>query len=473
MPYRARMDEQPAIDAAPEGHAGPHVLPLPPLISGWPVLGVAPALLRRGPDVLVDLARAHGTPLRVAMGPSGSVLVAEPDHVRHVLVDHAASYVRGRSVDLVRPMLGNGLPLSDGPDWLRQRRTMQPLFGRARLEAMIRALGRVAERHADGLVPGSTVQADDLFMRLTRDAIVDVMFSDSIGNESQHLDSALADIEHYVGRYALLPVRIPLGLPTPDNRRFRRAIGILDRLVYGLIERRRVEGAAASATGDLLDALLAARDPETGDAMPDRLLRDEVLNIFYAGHETTAKALTWTIAYLSTEPAVAARIREELQRTLGGRTPAAADLPSLAYTSAVVREVLRLRPPAWIIGRVAMRDDVIGSYRVPAGSIVLLAPYVTHRLAAHWPDPERFDPERFLRDPALGTGGGRTPYIPFGAGGHQCIGNHLAMAEALVFLAVLLQRFELRADPSAPVRPAMGATLGIVGGLRVQVGLVA
>ncbi len=446
-----------------------------PEVRGLPGLGVAPWVLRDAPRFVLEQVQRYGTPLRFPMGPLGMTVLSRPEEIRHVLLDHWRDYPRGRAVDLVRPMLGDGLPMADGDGWLRHRRTLQPAFGQARLEQMVPVLARVAERHAARLVPGARLRAHDVFMRLTLETVVETMFSDILDEVSPTLSGALHDIERYVGRYSLLPFAVPLGLPTPDNRRFRRAIAVLDAVVYDLIDRRRRHGAGGDVAGtdhaqDLLGALLAARDPETGAGLTDPELRDEVLNIFYAGHETTANALTWLTVLLDANPDVEARLRAELAGVLGGRTPAAADVPRLVYANAVVREALRLYPPAWIFARTAAVDDVISGILIPAGTVVIVSPYVTHRLPDLWPDPLRFDPERFIRDPSLGLGGSKSlAYIPFGAGPHQCIGNQLAVNQAIVALAAILPRVRLRVERPDRVRVRPTATLGVAGGLPVLV----
>jgi len=409
-----------------------------------------------------------GTPARIAMGPVGAVtLIAEPDDVRHVLVERARDYPRGAAIDLVRPMLGDGLPLADGEVWLRHRRTMQPAFGRARLEAMVPIVARRAGALADSLVAGDRFRAHDTFMGLTLGITVETMFGASLPDDPTDLASALAAIERYVGRYSLLPFVVPLGLPTPDNRAFRRAIATLDALVAGLVAQGR---ARTTPAADLLGALLAARDPETDAPLTDREIRDEALNIVYAGHETTANALTWATALLSDHPEVLGRVRAEARDVLGDRLPEPADVDRLVVTTAVVRETLRLYPPAWIFARTAAVDDVIGGRAVPAGSVVMVSPWVTHRLPAWWDEPGRFDPDRFLRDPSLAAPAVRPlRYYPFGAGGHQCIGNHLALMEATVILAAIARRAELRVDRPEAARARPGATLGVGGGLPVTV----
>lgn len=440
-----------------------------PEARGLPLVGNLPAFVRDPVETLLAAIREHGPLVRFNLGPGAMTVVAHPADLKHVLQEHNRKYVRGRTVDMIRPMLGNGLPLSDGDFWLRQRRIMQPSFNRPKIAGLVATIVAVARRYLDGLRDGAEIETHYLMMRITRDVIVETMFSDELGGEAAPLDEALATIERYVARYAFLPIKIPLWLPIPDNRRFRRALDTLDRTVYGLIDRRDAEGAGAGEPRDLLDALLRARDPETGRGMSKAELRDEVMNIFFAGHETTANLLTWTTLMLTQHPDVAARLQAEVDAVVGARDPVADDVARLEYTGAVLRETLRVRPPAWLFAREAAEDDELRGYRVPRGTALTIFPLATHRLPEFWPEPERFDPERFLRDPSLGIGGGKTfAYLPFGAGPHVCIGNHFALAEAAIVLAMLAQRGRLRALRPERARPRPAATLHVDGGLPAR-----
>jgi cytochrome P450 len=446
-----------------------------PEARGLPILGMLPTMVRDPVACLLGAVKEHGPLVRVRLGGGGMLVVADPEDLEHVLQTHNRRYVRGHTVDRIRPMLGNGLPLSDGQLWLRQRRTMQPVFSRARIATLVSRIVQVGRRYLAELRDGQELRTHYLMMRITRDVIVETMFSSSLGDDVSDLDGALATIEHYVSRYGFLPFEIPLWLPTPDNVRFRRAIATLDRLVYGLIAQRRAEAAAAATTPepghgrDLLDALLHARDPETGIGMSEVELRDEVMNIFFAGHETTANLLTWTMLELSRHPEVEARLRDEVDTVLGGRDPEAADLPQLSFASAVLRETLRLHPAAWLFAREAAEDDELRGYPIAKGTALTVFPYATHRLPEHWPEPERFDPDRFLRDPTIGLGGTKHwAYLPFGAGPHVCIGNHLAMAEATAVLAILYQHGRLHALHPERAKPRAAATLHVADGLPAR-----
>ncbi len=436
---------------------------LPPEIKGLPVIGCAGSMIKDPTGFLLDCARKHGPLFRAKMGSGGMLVAAHPDDLRHILQDNAKNYIRGRSVDLIRPMLGNGLPLNDGDSWLKQRRTMQPVFNRGHVALMANAMITVVGKHLSRMRVGDREDIHLFMTNLTRDVIVDTMFSDSLGADTTHIDHALTVIGQYVARYSFIPVHIPLSWPLPDNIRFRRAIEALDRLVYGLIDRRKSQALAGvkKAQPDLLDALLAAKDPETGDCMDPKQLRDEVLTIFFAGHETTANALTWTLVELSNHPEWARKMHAEVGEIVGDRTATVEDVMALPVTNAILREVMRLHPPAWIFARVAEKDDLLRGFQINKGQVVLMSPYITHRLAEFWPQPERFDPERFLRENPFSMGGAKQPhYLPFGAGPHVCIGNYFAITEAVLALIAIAKHGHWVLDRPDWVREKAGATLG-------------
>jgi cytochrome P450 len=256
---------------------------------------------------------------------------------------------------------------------------------------------------------------------------------------------------------------VPEWLPTPANLRAKRDLEVLDRVVMGMIDQRRASG---EDHGDLLSMLLLARDEEDRDrAMTDKQVRDEAMTLFIAGHETTANALAWTFYLLAQHPAAAATLRAELDAVLGGRAPMATDLPSLLYTEMVVKESMRLYPPAWIIPRYVVAPLTLNGYTVAPGSTILISPYVLHHTARHFANPERFMPERFAG--AVEDSIPRYAYLPFGAGPRVCIGNSFAMMESRLVLATLLQRFELELLPGQVVTPRPLVTLRPRGGIQM------
>jgi cytochrome P450 len=438
----------------------------PPIAKGMPLVGPALKMFRDPVAYVLQITREQGPLVRIPLGPRTFTIVGHPEDLKRVLQEESKSYERGRAVDVIRPMLGNGLPMSDGAVWRRKRRIMQPAFNRARLNKLVDTMAQVTQRYVDRFRDGEVLQANDLMMRLTRDIIVETMFSDELGADTPALDAALADLEHYVARYAFVPFHVPLWLPTPDNFAFRRAIGTLDRLVHRLVSARRKSGAKHD---DLLDALLDARDEQTGEPMPPDEIRDEVVNMFFAGHETTANTLTWTTYLISTRPDVLSRLREEADSVLGDCMPTAQHVPQLQYTAAVLREALRLYPPGWVFGRIADRDDVLRGHTIRKGDMLAICPLVAHRLPEYWPDPERFDPERFVQDRSGGNRG--FSYLPFGGGPHMCIGSHFAMTEAAVALSMIVRHARLAVVEPERVRMKSTVTLQVEGGLPVRVEL--
>jgi cytochrome P450 len=437
----------------------------PPVAPGLPILGAARAMLNDATGFVLRTTRELGPLFRIPLGPRSLTLIAHPDDLRRVLQEQNKDYPRGRVVDPIRPMLGNGLPMTDADVWRRKRRIMQPAFNKPRIALLTDTMSAVTKRYVDKFRAGDNLNTRDLMMRLTRDIILETMFSNQLGADTAELDAAFAELERYVARYSFVPFKVPLWLPTPDNFSFRRALATLDRLIVGLITERQASG---EKRGDLLDALLEARD-EDGQPMPPAELRDEAVSIFFAGHETSANALTWATYLLSTHPQVFDRLRDEADRVIGNRLPTIEDVPKLEYAAMVIREAMRLYPPGWIYGRVAERDEVLRGYRIKKGDMLGICPLVAHRLPESWPDPERFDPERFAGEK---TNSNRNfTYIPFGSGPHMCIGIHLAMAETQIVLAMMARRAKLVVERPEDVRMLSKITLQVAGGLPVKVEL--
>lgn len=434
--------------------------PLPPRLPGGLLLGSGPEAIRdplgfypRAQRELGDVVRFRGAPgLRW-------FLVSHPDHVEHVLRGNQRSYRKpGRFAGPVRAVIGRGLLANEGESWLRQRRLMQPAFHRARLGAFVRQMADAAEASAarwDGHArDGTPVDVGAEMLRTTLRVVGTTLFSTDIAEGAERTRAAVEGVLAHLNRRLNLPVTLPEWVPTPRNRRFGRALAVLDELVYGMIRER---GGRGGAGGDLLGMLLEARDADTGERMSERQVRDEALTLVLAGHETTAAALGWSWHLLMHHPEALLRLQAEADEVLGGRAPEADDLPRLRWTRAVFDEALRLYPPAWALPREAVADDVVGGFRIPGGSLLVVCAWVTHRRADLWAEPERFRPERFLD----GGGTGVVPfsYYPFGAGARQCIGTHFALMEAQVVLATLAQRFRLAPASEREVPPDATFTL--------------
>lgn len=435
-----------------------------PVLKETLTLANARAMAASAPDFLLSAARRAGPVVKVGVGPITLTVVAEPESLKQVLQQQLKAWGRGSAVDGIRPLLGNGLPLSDPPLWLTQRRTMQPSFHKAHGPNWVHAMREVAHDALGALKPGAELLTRQLMMTIARDVIVRAMFSQSLGADTRPFDEAFGVVEDYVST-VMLPGQLPLWVPTPRHLRFKRAVAFLHEHIQRVIEeRRRLE----TPPPDLLTLLVNARDPETGAAMSDTQLRDEVLNIFFAGHETTANLMTWAVFLLSQHPAARAQAEAEVHAVLGSRLPEPEDVPKLTYLGAVIREALRLYPPAWMFARQAFEATTLAGEAMKPGDVVLVVPYVTQRLDAYWSEPDAFDPSRFAQETSTDAATWKYTYLPFGAGPHVCIGNHFALLEAAVVLAMLLQRGRLDVPRPEAVKPKMGATLFVGNGLPAR-----
>jgi cytochrome P450 len=405
-----------------------------------------------------DAWRAYGDVVRFEMGPLVQHLVVRPEAVEHVLLTHRDTYPKGRGYQKLKLALGDGLFLSEGDLWSRQRRLMSPLFtprGVGRFtDAMAGATAALLDEWDALARAGQPVEVNGAMTRLAMTIIARSMFSLDLGGEGVAAAAAFTYVLEYLSRRSVSFVDLPMWVPTPANRRFRQALATLDAFIGGVIDARQGSG---EQPDDLLTLLLAARDPDTGAAMSRQQVRDEVITVFFAGHETTAQALTWAWWLVGRHPEVEARLHAEVDGVLPGGTVTADHLPALAYTRMVVDEAMRLYPPVWIYVRDAAVDDELGGYTIPAGSMIVLSQYLTHRHPELWDRPEAFDPERFT--PERSADRHRFAYFPFGGGPRVCIGNSFALQEAVTVLAMTARRFQLRPLPGSAVQPKMVGTL--------------
>jgi cytochrome P450 len=430
---------------------------------------------RRAPIPTLSRAwRECGDVVRLRFGAVSPYLVLHPDGVQHVLQTNAKNYDKQtRGFNKLKLALGEGLLTSEGALWRKQRRAIQPAFHKDRVEGfaaiMTETAASMLDRWDARSKPLDAFDVTEEMTALTLDIIARTMFTAELGADSK----SLADMVTLAGRHINSRITSLTGmldfwerLPTPANRRFWAALRQGDGLIQKVIERRRGGGPESPELGgDLLSMLMASRDQETGEAMSDQQLRDEVVTIFSAGHETTAQALSWTFYLLSTHPEAERRLHEEVRAALGDALPALADLPRLGYAARVLKESMRLFPPAWAISRRAEAEDRIGGYRIPAQGFVLLCPYLTHRHPDFWENPEAFDPDRFL--PERSQGQHRFAYLPFGAGARMCIGSNFAMMEAQLVLASIVQRYRLSLVPGHPVELEPLITLRSRQGMRM------
>jgi cytochrome P450 len=405
-------------------------------------------------------AQEYGDVVSVRLGPRRFVLLNHPRYIEEVLVTQSRNFGKHYAFRFNRLLLGNGLLSSDGEFWLRQRRLAQPAFNRSRIAPYGAIMAERAERLTAGWRDGETRDIRAEMTRLTLGIVGETLFGADVGGREKVIGEALdTTMDHWMTRIRSLVI-LPTSLPTPLNLRMRQAVGRLDEIIYGIIGRRRASG---EERGDLLSMLLHARDEDDGRGMTDQQLRDEVMTLFLAGYETTALALSWTWYLLAQYPEVEARLLAELQEVLAGRLPTADDLPRLRYTEWVVLESMRLYPPAYMIGREALTDCVLGGYQVPAGWTIWMSQWVMHCHPRYWERPDEFYPDRWAND--LEDRLPRYVYFPFGAGPRQCIGNAFAMMEMVLVLATIVPRFRFALVPGPPVVPRPGFTLRPAGGI--------
>jgi cytochrome P450 len=458
----ARSVVRQLVVGEPQVPPGARLAPTPD--EADPILGHL--RLGRG-DPLTSFLRwrqAKGDVVRLRLAGVTAHLLSHPRHVRWVLQEGNKRFTKpmqGRRN--LSQVLGNGLLVSEGSFWLRQRRIAQPAFHKKRIrgfgERMVAAAEDVTE---DCLRRAAREEPFDIareMMRLTLRVVQETLLGATPTRDADRVGDAVSVVLEVVERRFSRVLAPPKFLPVGDNRRFHEALGVLDEAVARIIAARR----HGPATDDLLSMLLEARDEETGEGMDDRQLRDEVMTIFLAGHETTANALSWTFYLLGKHPEAARRMEAEVDTVLGERAPTADDLKALPYTKAVFQEAMRLYPPAWILARAPLADEEIDGYFIPAGSRVFLSPWVIHRNPELWPDPEGFDPTRFL-DP---KGVDRFAYLPFGGGPRLCIGHAFAMMEGVLVLATLARRVHLELAGGHPVEPDPTITLRPKPGVHV------
>jgi cytochrome P450 len=409
---------------------------------------------RRDPlGFLVSVAERYGDVAYFEGGPFHAYLLSHPHHVRDVLTTHQHRFMKGQGIQEMKRLLGEGLLTSEDPFHKRQRRLIQPMFHHSRISGYGDVMVRYADDVGGSLADGQRLDVHEQMMKLTLAVVGKTLFDTDIGEgAATQIGEALAAALELFGKFQSFPFTdLLMRLPIKAKHRFFEAKDSLDSIVFGLIAERRATG----DRGDLLSTLLSVQDEEDDGGMSDEQVRNEAMTILLAGHETTANALTWTWYLLSQHPEVEQRLHHEIESVLGDRLPSADDLPRLSYAERVVKEAMRLYPPAWVLGRKALEDHQVDGHIVPAGSLVLLSPYVVHHDHRWFPDPYGFDPERWTPE-----GQGDRPkysYFPFGGGSRLCIGESFAWMEGILVLVTLATRwrFELQPGHSIGLQPAV------------------
>jgi cytochrome P450 len=401
------------------------------------------------------------------MGPFPAVVVTDPAAIEQVLVTNNKDFRKSFATRRVNVVTGNGILVSDGETWREHRRAVQPAFHSDRIRAWADAMVAETAKTVAGWRDGQTLDMHREMYELTLRIVVKTLLASDIGShEIETVGRSLAEGSHYFdSRYNGLSFFIPDFLPTPANVRMRRAVKRVDKIVYRLIEQRREQPDG----GDVISMLLAART-DAGERLTNREIRDEVMTVFLAGHETTALALTWALYLLATNPAKQTALRQELASVLEvGALPTLADIPRLPYTEAVVNETLRLYPPAYAVSREVVRPTEIGGRHLGKRSLALVSIYAAHRNPERFPSPHSFEPERWLDGLARRLPKGA--FVPFAEGPRKCIGASFAMQEAVLALATITSRVQLAPTSSTEpklitavtLRPAEAVTLKVTG----------
>jgi cytochrome P450 len=439
-----------------------------PLTKGMPLVGSLPQIIKDPFGYLKQARATYGDLYNLNLGLSKMLIVNHPRQVQHIFVDNAQNYRKGGAMwDAIRAMLGNGLVVSEGGFWLRQRRMMQPQFHRQRLaaltELMVSAMQDALDTWEQAAMDGSDFNVAPAFNELTMKVITRTLFGTGLTNEEMDRVSKALDYSVNYILKAIVLNGLPKWMPAPGKKEFEQSIKQIDETVYRIIaDSRKDHGAQNHMMAMLLDMV----DDETGEGMTDQQLRDEVTTLFLAGYETTSIALTWAWDFLTHRPEVMEKLQAEVDSVLGDRLPTFADLMQLPYCRMVLQETLRIRPSAWQLPRTAIEDDEIDGYHIPAGTNITALIYMCHYHPEEWDRPEEFDPERF--QPEKAEKRHKFAYMPFGAGQRKCIGLDFALMEGQLALAMVAQRYKLFKISMNLAEPQLSTTLRPKGGVVVK-----
>jgi cytochrome P450 len=441
---------------------------LPPGPKGRPIVGLFPEFRRDPATFLLQVSREYGDIAYFRLNAQHMFLFSRPEYVQDILITNQRKFEKSRIMKRSKILLGEGLLTSEGDFHLRQRRLAQPAFHRERLISYSAAMVECAERAQSRWRDGETLDMHTEMTRLTLTVVARTLFSVDIESSAAEIGEVMTHVVKMFDMLVLPFSELLQRLPLPAMKRFEKARDFLDKTIYGFINERR---AAGVDRGDLLSMLLLAQD-EQGDhtGMTDQQVRDEVLTLFLAGHETTANALTWTWYLLSRYSDVEQRMRAELDQVLGERTPTFDDIANLRYTEMVLAESMRLYPPAWALTRLTVEPHTIGGVDLPVGSIAIVCPYILHRDPRFWSEPDRFDPERWTAEAKEKRP--RLAYLPFGAGARICIGERFAWMEGILLLATMGRKWRMELDPGQKVAISPQITLRPKHGMRMRLSSV-
>ena len=419
-----------------------------PGIRETPIIGSMKTFQRDRLGFYLRLAREGRDATLVHFGPFRFYIFNTPEMAQAILVDHAADFDKGMVQHRVfDPILGDGLINNEGDNWRHQRKLIAPAFSHRHIADYAATMVHYTAQVQAGWRAGQEVRIDQAMAGLTMSIIGKVLFDQDVFGDTDELGAAITTVLEYMNYSISHLFPVPMTWPTARSRKTRAALALINRRIQAMIDARRKTPVERN---DFLSLLLRAR-AEDGSSMSDEQIREEALTLFMAGHETTANTLSWCIYFLALHPDLADRLQAEADSVLGGRVATAADVPNLPYALQVFKEALRLYPPADSVSRTALHPVEIGPYQMQKGEIVALPVYTIQRRPKFYPDPERFDPDRFL--PEAEKRLPRHAFMPFGAGPRICIGNHFAMMEGQLILATLAQHIRFELVPGQAVVP--------------------
>lgn len=426
-----------------------------------PFLGVAPMLRRDPIGYLTRIAHAYGDIVQFRMLERQTFLLNHPDYVREILVTRQNNFTKTPTLRRAKRFFGEGLLTSEGEHHVRQRRLLQPAFHRERLPSYGAVMAAYAREARDRFAVNTEINMKGEMMRLTLAIVTRALFDADVEGDAKDVGVAMTDLLRSFRVFLLPFTQLIRRLPLPQNRRIDRALASVKQIVDRIIQEHRT---ASEYKDDLLSTLLGIRD-EDGSSLTNEQLRDEILTLFVAGHETTALGLTWTWYLLARNPECERKVHQEIDSVLGGRMPEFDDIPRLVYTESVIAESLRLYPPVWLMGRMAKEDFELDGVPIANGSICLMSPYLMHHDPRFFPDPDRLDPERWR--PEVRESRPKFSYFPFGGGARVCIGERFAWAELILVIATLAQKWRFRMVTEEPMKTVPRLTLQPSGEVRM------
>ena len=425
-------------------------------------ISFAPGMASNSLEVFRLLRNEYG-PIYTFSIPRKFIVICEPDYIQHILKDNWTNYIKSDIYNEIKPVLGKGLVTSEGNFWKRQRRIISPEFSMKHIKGFYPVFRKHIENYIKDLADLDTTDMGSHYMHLTFMIAGEAFFGSSVERYTDAISSSLYEVQNIAIDKIYSLFNPPMWIPTPRNSRYKKMVEIMDTVTYDLIREYEQDSPEIENT---LSRLLKAKDPETGESMSKEQLRDEVLTLLLAGHETTSNALLWTTYCLAKNPDVKAKLIAEIDDKFGKEIPSIDDLDKVLYLKMVIQEGMRHYPPVPVISRTPIKDDIIDGFTIPAGSVIMCPQYVVHKDERFWHEPEKFDPERFTEDAIKNRH--RMAYFPFADGPRRCIGDQFAMIESQLILASLLQSYDFDLVAGFEPRPHSAITLISKNGLQLK-----